>query len=247
MKRKESLNGFTLIELLVVIAIIAILASMLLPALNQARDTAKKISCINNQKQLGLSFQLYTQDSDSYFPPYRQAVSNYLWPAILLSGKYAFSKSMYCPSVATETSSAAGLDYTIQGGNLSNAVFYYISYGSNYRFVTGGSGVNIADAKLGAKVGQIKSVSQTVLTADTFCGNKTTDGYCALSSYHPSGGMTSAMGYLSARHLGGTNVLWTDGHATAEKVPSAERPYDGIFANGYSSQSKPDGSLWDRN
>ena len=65
---KKTENNFTLIELLVVIAIIAILASMLLPALSKARETAYKISCINRFKQVGTSMTLYNDANDGFFP-----------------------------------------------------------------------------------------------------------------------------------------------------------------------------------
>jgi prepilin-type N-terminal cleavage/methylation domain-containing protein/prepilin-type processing-associated H-X9-DG protein len=68
MHTKASRRGFTLIELLVVIAIIAILAAILFPVFAQARESARKASCLSNTKQLGLGVMMYVQDYDEMYP-----------------------------------------------------------------------------------------------------------------------------------------------------------------------------------
>ena len=213
---------FTLIELLVVIAIIAILAAILLPALQQARARGTATSCLNNMKQISTGNHAYMDDHAGFLPTNRWQVDGRTWVKCLYS--YITGKSnhfianadtkvldgvIWCPVQASNTVNQTSFNSNNVSYGLNHWLSQFSSYSSN-------------------KLTHYKKLSTLILFAETINADAAkavaqakTGRYLLSESHHFNGRhfgniISDSSGYYF--YNGQSNIIFADGHVAPEKV-----------------------------
>lgn len=208
--RKARKRSFTLIELLVVIAIIAILAAMLLPALKNAKDSAKSISCLGNLKQLGLGLASYANDYELYYPAWRRASPYNYWYNYDYFGEYVNGPKGSQPNTTNSVFWCPGDSRSIIMSGTADIPTQVKGTEPNYNYTVDASFATANDNYINLKSIRFPEKKIIVSDAKFAC----TVNYSHILSWGvPYSYYVNTTAQLIARHKRMHNLLCFDGHS----------------------------------